>query len=113
MEFRRVLFRSRAPGRGGRSARCSRPGCRSVRSPGCCSWQSNRRARPGAPASRAGRRAFRSTPRSEEHTSELLSLIRISYSLFFFFLKFFFFSFFFSFSFPLLFFFFSSLFFFF
>src|SRR3546814_7317006 len=41
-----------------------------------------RRSFPAAPASRAARGTPASPPRSEEHTSELQSLMRISYAVF-------------------------------
>src|SRR3546814_4560818 len=60
-----------------RPSRDSSGGCgrRSPASPRNCGWCSTRSARPA-------RGCRRSSPRSEEHTSELQSLMRISYAVF-------------------------------
>src|SRR3546814_6012281 len=68
-----TLFRSAVPGRAGRARRRRNRGGRGVRGAGP--------ALPGDP-DEAGRAGGGRSPRSEEHTSELQSLMRISYAVF-------------------------------
>src|SRR3546814_8506553 len=73
LEFRRLLFRSSPPTRLPRRARPERPFSSISPPTGACRARRTKRVRSSA------RRCRR---RSEEHTSELQSLMRISYAVF-------------------------------